>query len=109
MTQYVFKEKQYNVLYLLSGPPPDATVSLTVRIATLNSESKVSSTVISCFVFVCKGEVESEIKVLLIISVLFNSENMMADTEVPAAITPHLAGNSNKALAPFILRRRLLI
>jgi hypothetical protein len=34
---------------------------------------------------------------------------MMAETEVPAGITLPVAGNSNKALADFILKSRLLI
>jgi hypothetical protein len=84
-------------------------VSLTVKIATLNSPFKVSPAIVSLQVFLCAEEAASDDKPISPLEVLVKSEIMMAETEVPAGITLPVAGNSNKALADFILKSRLLI
>lgn len=103
------KERQQEVAYLRSGPAPAATVSLTVRTATLYIASGDSSAIGSGNVLSFVGEVGPDDSELLQIAALLKSEIMMAETDIPAESTPPAAGNSKKAFADFILRSRLLI
>lgn len=91
--------------YLLSGPAPDDTVSLTVRIATLTFVSGDA-------LLVCLDSallwIQRSVNPLLRWKLLI-SEISMACKEVPAGSISPVAGTSNKAFADLILKRRLLI
>ena len=94
--------------HLLSGPSPDATVSLTVRIATLYSEA---SDLTFTWLGLVSGDIASEVNdgKLVVSAKPIISEIIIATTEVPAGIRFPVGGSSNKAFADFILKSRLLI
>jgi len=88
--------------YLRSGPAPVATVSLTVRIATLTAGCWDSLTAVSV------GELLKSTKSFFTAE-LSKSEIIIAETVVPAGSNIPATGSSNNAFADFILKRRLLI
>lgn len=98
-----------NLKYLRSGPAPDATVSLTVRIATLYVEYAGLSapTFIDMVLCVTLSRFDGN-KLFPGANPLISDINI-ADTRVPQGISFPDGGNSNNAFADFILRSRLLL
>lgn len=72
--------------YLRSGPAPDATVSLTVRIATLTPDPSSLPTSALFGALSCVMQTEFDEGKLLVPAVQLKSEMRIAGTEVPAGI-----------------------
>lgn len=106
---YRTRQDNRDVKYLRSGPNPDATVSLTVRMATLNSEPSDLPVPTLLSLLCCVTRAGTDDGILLVPVKPIISEMIIASKEVPAGIKLPEGGSSNKAFADFIFKSRLLI